>query len=54
MFDPEGTLRKLDPESSNNVSSNGLFFTVLIPTMNRPQRTAGAVSVLAHEPGTWL
>ena len=43
MFDPEGTLRKPDPESSNNVSSNGPFFTVLIPTMNRPQLLAAAI-----------
>ena len=43
MFDPKGTLRKLDPNSSNNVSSNGLFFTVLIPTMNRPQLLAAAI-----------
>ena len=43
MFDSKGMLRKPDPESSSKVSSDGPFFTVLIPTMNRPKLLEAAI-----------
>ena len=39
-------LRLPDPESSSNVRSGGPFFTVLIPTMNRPQLLEAAVETV--------
>lgn len=43
MFPSEGMLKKPDPDSSSKVSSDGPFFTVVIPTMNRANLLAAAV-----------
>ena len=43
MSNSEGMLRKPDPESSSKVSTTCPFFSVLIPTMNRPRLLGAAI-----------
>ncbi len=46
MFDANGILRKPDPESSNQVQPDAPFFTVLVPTMNRPHLLKAAIQTV--------
>jgi len=43
MFDSDGMLRKPDPDSSSKIATNGPFFTVMVPTMNRPNLLKAAI-----------
>lgn len=40
---PRGMLRKPDPDSSSKTATNGPFFTVMVPTMNRPRLLKAAI-----------
>jgi glycosyltransferase involved in cell wall biosynthesis len=46
MSDNNVSLSRPNPESSSRISSKGPFFTVLIPTMNRPELLKAAISTV--------
>ena len=46
MINLDGILRKPDPESSSRVSSDGPFFTVVVPTMNRSKLLKAAIQTV--------